>query len=455
MRNCLRVLILLVSLVFVFSGLSCQKKNDSDVNMLTPKQMRADADYFFQTIQRIHPDIYHYCGLVEFEIKKKEIYDKLNFQLTAEEFYQTLSTINSCLDDHSGISIAIGINYIINSNKEWLKEIWDNKSKNVIFPRIFFQENKIFTLIDNEMEEILSINGIDINDIVSFIKPRLINWSERKGQILVENFFPFWLYGIYKINSPFVVEHKNGKTILQGISLSEYANFFHLIKFEPSPIVRSKIYHSSSIALVSINSFYEDDLKADNFHEKMVSFFDSIQECGIKTLFIDLTKNEGGQLKPMFHVFDFLQHDTIFWGHSSITQKTYFTNSYELYRREIIRLPQKEKNLFNGELFVLQSGSTLSGADYLCRIVSLNNFGKLIGQNTGGLTVGFSSNQSFVMPNSKLPFKCATLYRDFSHDCDTETFEPDMYWDTDYVGDFSEEELKKILDAWNEQEKKP
>lgn len=54
--------------------------------LLTPKQLKADVDYYFKTLYTNHPNPYYYYSLNEFEDKKNKIYAQLNKPLTHEQF---------------------------------------------------------------------------------------------------------------------------------------------------------------------------------------------------------------------------------------------------------------------------------------------------------------------------------------------------------------------------------
>lgn len=111
---------------------------------------------------------------------------------------------------------------------------------------------------------------------------------------------------------------------------------------------------------------------------------------------------------------------------------------------------------FCDQLYVLQGTLTVSAAEFFCRIVDQNGLGVRVGKNLGDLTKNFSFIiGDVVLPNTKIGYGCSSMFIDFSReDTIMESLAPDMFWDTDYTLNFTEEELKKIIDAWNIQKNK-
>lgn len=116
---------------------------------------------------------------------------------------------------------------------------------------------------------------------------------------------------------------------------------------------------------------------------------------------------------------------------------------------ELVSLPNKDG--FYGQLYVLQGTVSASSADFFCRIVDQNRLGVRVGNSSGDLTKNFTTKKGeIVLPNTKIEYQCATIFIDFSQeDAIMESLAPDMFWETDYILNFTEEELKKIIKEWN------
>jgi hypothetical protein len=444
----------LFCVLFSFSNNQLCGQNTDESKLFTPEQLREDADYFFNTLQNYHPNIYYYCEMSEFEQKKRHVYEQLTTSMTQEQFSLILCTMNPCLDTHAQIPIYFLITKGIQNVKE---------REEFIFPEITLgqgvQNNLIYTKIDNKPKEILFINGMETQKMVSKIQEFKGNFPSKRA--FNPDAFPFFLNSLFNIHPPFTVEYaEKDKKIskeIKGIPLNECFAYQESEKegeyIKENSLIYYEIYPASSIAILSIHSFRTEVMDTANFHPKMKALSDTLRKMEIKNLFIDVSKNGGGQFEATYQVYDYFQHDTIYLGVSKITRETNGRNTYIPYTKTIIRLPQRDSSLFNGNLFVLQGWGTFSCGDTFCRIVAQNKLGALIGSDTKTYTKDFGYVYTLNLPHTDIQINFPTTFLDFSHDFHTETLAPDMYWDINSKLNFSEKELLEILNAWNKKHK--
>jgi hypothetical protein len=453
------------------TGLYSDFDATSDGFKYSPKQLRADADSFFHTVERKHINPYYHVGKEAFDQKKSQIYAQLNTPLTKKEFYKLISTINSSLDAHTQI------NNPALSAKNILQQLKDDSE--LVFPDIVLKNGKVFTRIKNKKVELKSINGMDVKNMTASIIESCPHLPEAWLDYYIDRFFPFWLPLYFDIHSPFSIEYKRGfrtkKEDIEGLRCEEsdsYSYVDDLVSAQETPI-DYEIYHESSTAILYINSFdsqniadasnmksfqnlsdlmglryLEDDFIAKLMDVKLKRLFDSLNQFQIKNLFIDVSKNTGGNFGPLYHVFNFLRHDTLFLDYDKTVKDTLPVEISTPNHRDTVGLPKFDENLFNGNIFVLQGTQTFSGGDLFCRIVRQNNLGVLIGRNASQYTKTYIPAHGFSLPYTRLVASIAFEYWDFSKTCNTETTVPDMQWETDNKFDFSENELNEILSAW-------
>lgn len=437
------ILLLLALFPFSFPKISAQ---DVENIIFSPEQLQEDAWFFFSELSLSHPDKYYYCGLEIFEKKRTEIFKQLDRPMTKDEFMMILGTINSCLDAHSEIDVFLkGYLY------RWIDLV--SRSENLIFPQVYIKGNKLFTDIRGNQEELIFINGVNVQDIIAFIKQYIGKSTTRREEYILEGYFAVWAHTYFDIRPPFEVTYKKGnrskETTLQGINIDEFKKFSCIFPAESKyDWIRYAVYPASSIAIFTINSFAMSRLNDIDLDETLKVFSDSIRNSNIRHLFIDVSKNGGGQRAIMLKLFNHIYHGTLGLSYVSFEQNTGQTvnNLYEL-NQEIFSLPNK--NGFNGQLYVLQGVNTCSAADFFCKIVAQNKLGTLVGQNTGTPNKDFTTLMSTLLPHTKLPIGCATRFCDFSDSWDGESLAPDMLWDVDDTIKFSEEELKSIIEKWN------
>jgi hypothetical protein len=415
-----------------------------------PKQLRADADTFFNIVERTHINPYYHVGKEAFDRRKAQIYSQLNRPLTKFEFYKFISTVNSSLDNHTKID-----DYP--QEKTLQRQLEENNE--LAFPDVVFKNGELFTQIDNKEVALKSINGVDVKNMIARIFESFPHLPKVCFKYNIERYFIYYLALYFDIHSPFSVEYKRGfrtkKANVEGLSLEKtacYAFESDLISAYNKPI-QYKIYPESSTAILHINTFSKQFI-ANIMDEQLNSFSDSLNLLNIENLFIDVSKNQGGDFGLLYHTFDFFRHDTLFLDYDKTTKDSLLVNIHIPNHRDTVNLPKDDEKLFGGKIFVLQGTRTFSCGDLFCRIVRQNNLGVLIGKNTSQFTKDYLPMHRFRLPYSQLYAASAFEFWDFSKSCKTETTEPDLQWDTDNTFEFSESELNAILSAWKKKKKK-
>lgn len=428
MKNILFLLLLCVTKIFAQSD-----------QLLTPKQLRADADYYFEMLYARHPNPYYYYSLDEFESKKNEIYSQLNRPLTHEQFAWIIGEMNSYVDMHSLIKIFF--------NAHWRKNPTDSNLR--YFPNIRFKDEKVY--LKKNGIEISKINGVKVSEIIQDIK-KYINWklSYERNTYTLEESFSFFLMNKYNFKAPFEVLFSNSDKIqvLEGYAFYDILN-------EASGGLRGgkddfsiyTIYPASSIAIFNLMNF--NIQQRDGLKEKLNNFFKEVDSLQIKNIFYDLTINGGGDYDVLCNegakALNIIKHGSIHIRFNKIQRINNFNKKFKV--DDVISLSNKNSYRIPAErkLYILQGCNTMSGGDYFCRIVTENKLGILVGQDTGELTTAFSSAITDMMPNSKIQFSIPTALHDFSDYFKHETLHPDVYWDVNNTRKFTEEELIDII----------
>lgn len=413
--------------------LSITKVYAQNNQLLTPAQLKEDANFFFKTLHTLHPNPYYYYSLEEFEDKKNEIYSQLDKSLTHEQFVWIIGEINSYLDMHSMINLF--------SPMYGRENIFNKNIKH--FPLTKIENKKLY--LKTFSGEIETINGIRSDSIIQDLN-NYFNWklpSKRNIRAMEINFNIFLMFK-YGINAPFKVKFENSNDVqsFDGISIDEYIKG---VSGGPRGISYGysyKIYPTSSIAIFNLPGF--EDKSRDKLEHKLKDFFKEVDSLSIQHIFYDLSMNGGGY--PYFKPLDIIKHDSVFFRYTAIGDAiSQFNRKYNM--NQVILLPNNNSNISEErKLYILQGIETASGADYFCRIVAENKLGVLVGQNTGEPTTAFSYSSRNEMPNSKIRFNTATTFMDFSDHFKGETLHPDLYWDVDISRELTEKELMDIVE---------
>lgn len=427
--------------ITIFILLLCLTKvSAQDDQLLTPEQLKADADYYFKTLHTNHPNPYYYYSLNEFEDKKNKIYAQLNKPLTHEQFAWIIGEMNSCLDMHSLIQI-----YFLT---HWRKNYFTDQNL-LFFPNVRFEKEKVYLKKNNiEIEE---INGIKINTIIQDLA-KYFNWKlpYERNIASLEACFSNFLMNKYNFRAPFKVKFYSSDIVqtLDGYTLNDFMKEFPGGYLGGLHDYHYKIYPLSSIAIFNIISFEIN--RRDHLKKKLNDFFKEVDNLNIQNVFYDLTMNEGGDYsvlcKEGVEALNIIEHDSIYLNLNKIERIGQINKKYKV--KKALSYPNKSLNFSSPKrkLFILQGINTKSGGDYFCRIVAENKLGTLVGQNTGEPTVAFSSSPFHIMPNSKIQFSVATTLWDYSDYFKEETLHPDVYWDVNHCREFTKEELIEIVE---------
>ena len=428
-------LLLLVPLILgTFTKVFAQESD----RLYTPKELKADLDFYFEMLYSNHPDPYYYCSLREFEYQKSEIYSQLEQPLNKEQFAWIIGEINSCVDRHSEIFIYTCID----------PETIDKAREIKAFPIVRIVNGKVF-FSDNIEDEIVEINGIATSSILSEMKkyynwklPHFVNTRRMMG-----NWADIILFK-YKLKSPYEIRFskENQIHIVEGIVYDEFLKKASASDQRLGTIGYSyKIFPNSSIAVFYIPTF--TDSKKEEFLKTYKDFHKAVNEQKIKNIFYDLSMNGGGEHYGAAAV-DIVAHDTVYFKLNKIKRENITSvKKYEV--NEIVSLPNFQSDIpKDRKLFVLQGIGTTSNGDYFCRLVTENNLGILVGQNTGEPITGFTYSTHYEMPNTKIKFMIAAHLWDFSSYFDSETLQPDIYWDVNHLREFTEKELNDIINHY-------
>jgi hypothetical protein len=415
--------------------------SDDSVFRYTPKQLENDASVFFRMVEENHPDPYFRCGREAFEQKKRQIFEQLREGRTREEFIKIMNLINPCLDPHT----QLDGNYIFIQSGKGMTLVKETGEK--IFPDVTYKGGKIFSVIDGRETEILSINGHKTKELLDSITCYWVAWAPGFEKMLMESVFPFLLPSYFDIHAPFTVSLKSGPKTIGGISLADasyYKAGLEEEKRQKNPISFA-VYPQSSVAVLYVRTFGENAIHPDSLDLKMRSLNDSLKRCNIENLFIDVSKNMGGDVVVLSRFLDYFQHDTLFCRHKWKGKLP--DNHTEVYPDNIASHPQKDESLFDGKIFVLQGTRTYSGGDMFCRIMAENKLGVRFGQETSQYGKSFLPAKSTGLSYVNLSFNCA--FGLWEYECfDDALLQPDMYWDVDNTYEFSEEELNAMMKSY-------
>lgn len=306
----------------------------------------------------------------------------------------------------------------------------------VLFPlQLYFKGQKAYVTRNLSADkaivpgsEVLSINGRSIPQILAALLPAIS--SDGYNQTLkyrsLYNFFPFLYSRMIEITEDYTlkISHQNRISThrLKGATTGEIARPGFIMPPEHAKPLEFKT--DQATAVLSIHTFADSDIKESeqDFKLFIVNAFADMQLHRTHHLIIDLRNNTGGSDgNAAFLAGYFFDKPFRYWNRIEVTEAIAgeITGDAEQYYNKPVQqgdrwLWQKAKVVpdfdfyeeqppaatpFQGKVYVLTNGFTMSSAADLAAVLNYNKKAKFIGEETGG---GFQGNNSGMMPESEV-----------------------------------------------------
>ncbi len=420
-----QILTLALLLVFSISGLAVPKLD----KVLSPGQMKKDIDYFFDFVERIHPNMYAFTPKEKMDQRREELYEKCSVPLTFKEFLQHFLQLNDLFDGHTGIQL-------------W-SVLYRRVKDPVFFPKpVQLRNGSLFLMQQNnypgEEREIVSINGVSGEDIYTTLFRTLSAENVHARELQLAGSFAQRLYYLAGIEAPFELAIKQAGTkeldalVFQGVDSWNIRNAY--IGAFGCPFRNFRVFPEESIAVIDYNSCkYKLHKKAwrKNLTEWANHIFNELEKQNIEHLFIDISRNGGGNSGANKYLLERLVTDTIklnltitykvsnelykykfrAMGKKSF-RKEFGCNGDVFVRNETWKTPNKSPS-YNGNVYLIQGANTYSaGADFSAAFIQ-SEAGIVIGEETGGQPDEFNEPIPEIrLPFSKFGVQCSWKYYD-------------------------------------------
>jgi hypothetical protein len=369
----------IIYILLVICGLEafCQENK----KMLSVKDMKKDVENLYYNLISTHPNPYAILTPEEFDVKIKNIENRLTEPKTQEEFYDILSSINRYLDRHTQVYPT--------------EKMLAKMRTRINIPKIVEKENKVYFLYkdtirkDDTLKEIITINGQSIDAIKCYYAKKDNILEPMNDVTMKEKIICYYTYN--HITDSLLFKYKNNDNSIDSI-------YF----FKDTTKTKSKteknynlIYDSIlSVAVMEINTFYPKTIKESLcYKDDIDSYFDTLNMKKIKKLYVDITCNSGGYFSLEEWFLSHFIDDTVTRFAGDFVMK----RSYQRKKQRSILfaktdgsfkekqhyfIAQKQKNKFKGEVFVVQSRYSFSAASTFSSQFQAYNIGKVIGEES-------------------------------------------------------------------------
>ena len=395
----------------------------------------ADLDFFFRTVESVHPQPLAFVSPLDYLSLKRQSGARLEEAAKKEgnvpKSLLALTVAKAAAffkDGHTRCDLTSDLLDQTNLAKRMLPFRFEYDYGNVIIG------DAVGGLTSLKGCELLRINNVDF---VKFVRPILDNLSgERlafKIQSFVRNQRVCWAMVPLTQGSEvsITVLDNNGttKSLAVGlISLEDYDAIPKKQRSRGKPETPHEFHHDGRTCYWQYNSFIYSEGEKRNID----SLFALLKDKKVENLIIDLRFNPGGNSKAGDYITDYLTSkpyctfskiDTKV--SKQLLEKGRATGLKEVLKQRLGKgsetvlselaglvvtwslspqQPQDKPCRFNGRLFLLTSPGTFSSAAGFAAVVKDYQIGTIIGEETGGLRQCFGDQLRFSLPNSGIGF---------------------------------------------------
>lgn len=409
MKRTFAVLLLLTFITLNTFGQSVSEKKFSS------QQLREDLAYLKLQLFRVHAYPYSELSKEQYE----QLFDKIDHQLkdslTNIDFLKLIKPAVAYLsDEHASISLS----------PKMLPGVYQDEP--VFFPLILSKKGNSYYLaktLSNQTEllgqAIIQIDGIDIKDVVAKCALYTTGYPEQRAEKALAQFGYLYSISIPGAHHQYTIETDSKKAVtVQGVILQTWFN-------EITQQSGWNLACNEAISYQKINdagyinacSFLVGDKKIDSLKQRLDVIFAQVQKDKLKYLFIDVSKNGGGNSSVGNVLIDY------FYDKSYTTYRCYWKKSEEYlklvqswgiepgnqYKEEqdggVLHFPSDtiyaESNpyRFKGKVIVIIGNGTFSSAIMFATIIKDNHIAELAGE----IPVNGHPNHFGEMYNTKLP----------------------------------------------------
>ena len=418
--------------------------------LLSAEQLSEDLDSLHAILWHTHSDPFAYTTPEALEEQFEVVRYAVREGMTATEFYKLINPIFLQLRDiHSRLYVARRYNgyalnggYYLPMRIRYLEgKIWVEATKDSILSR---------------GSEVLSVNEIPAAEIArqllaqSYTDGEIAHTRER---VMEEEFFALFplFFPVDRKNTLSYVAPGTTDTLeiaLNGIRLigsreemkERKKRQKKAAQAEDAPFV-IEIDAPESTAILRIASFSEGS--AARYDRFLRQSFASIHAEGIRHLVIDLRGNRGGFINRGTELVAYLTDEPFpYISHSIVRSSPLLRHKIRrgilfpglmiaLFRgsigREIVAawenpagimdtlywepiVPQKPKRRFDGDVYLLVDGLSISNSSLVHHAIKSNRLGLSIGTPCGGTANGtFGNSADFMLPHSRISGKISTI----------------------------------------------
>ena len=377
-------------------------------SMLQPEAAKSDIEQWLEFIDKTHPDLaYTVKDIDAFHSKVNRYKNSLNKPISVRKFWFDMMQFNSVISD-GHVSLTPSKKEEI--TQEHLQQGGTLFPFSVIFDneQLLIKEKLNGKLSKLAGNAITKINGTPIKEILEPLLKRTHGDSDNQRKAVLATRFAIYYWMYFGEQKQFKLDIKKGAHEIHDIVVKASNDItFSDDSFE-SKFQLSIVNKDTGLLTVDTFTWREDEARVFDFFK---SAFTKLKKQNITHLIIDIRKNGGG--------------DDNIWKKGIIpyiADKPWKTGSNykvkilvgredegetagDVVTGEISSVQQVEIDnplRFTGEVSVLAGAYTYSSSILFMNTIQDHQFGKLVGDKTGGKSGQTGGTQHLTLTNSKL-----------------------------------------------------
>ena len=412
----INILLLMISVIAILFGLfgtycnpywnSISYKNNSFYTknydtVITKKEALEDLDYAMKYLKKLHPKL-----LKNMPNEIQEQYDIVKNNLKTEDtitvnyLSKEIESILSKLNDAHTIVIPKYNNYHTlkemethNKNKEVLTKINDIEIKEL------YEQNKIYYSYEMETAGLKQFQ----NDLITLegLDKLGINTNEIK-----------YTFGQNNKEKEYTYQKDD------YLTTEEYNNYNNIGPKPKKSFITYEIDKENNVAIL-----YLDICKNNDEYKRVLKdFFKNVKENNIKNIAVDLRNNGGGDSSVATEFLKYIDIDTY-----NELKTEWRLGTFNIKIKQNTIKNKKNKNAFDGDIYVLTSIDTFSSAMIFAQYIKDNNIGTIIGEASSNNPNSTGDIVQFKLPNSNVYMQISTkkFYR-INQNTEEQFIEPDI-----------------------------
>jgi len=409
-------------IIFLFAIYSHGQAPQPD-KKYSPQQLKLDLSFLIQQLFDAHANPYTELSKAQYEALFDSISSKITDSADVCTFYKLIKPTFAYLsDEHSAISIDTP-----QFNSTY-------KNEPVFLPFTLIQLRGVY-VVDKVLTANTGLNKgdvimeVDHQPIATVVKKCALYTTGFPGQRVATALARFgYLYSWANAGTKhqFVIRTSKNNITVAGTDLKiwlSYLNPATIIVPASAPMISYTRFNNAGY--INCSSFLtHNDKEFDSLQKRIDTIFRQVKADGIKTLFIDVSKNSGGNssvgdvlinyiyAKPyLSYQCNWRRSDEYLkliksWGINNYAYIQQPVGSVLHYDAEQITPPADNPDRFSGKVYVIIGDGTFSSAMMFATIIKDDHIATLIGQTPqNGHPDHFGELYNAELPNTKLKFR--------------------------------------------------